>query len=91
VNSVLLEYLGSGAAWLFVGSGPSIEMRYPTWPYLATKAHALVVNEDTTLERCSSALEAERQPLVIHPIVESRTNSCRASSDGVMPATRLTG
>ena len=35
MDSHLIEYLLSGKAWLLVGSGPSIEMGYPSWRELA--------------------------------------------------------
>jgi len=35
MDSHLIDYLQSGAAWLLVGSGPSTEMGYPDWEELA--------------------------------------------------------
>lgn len=35
MDSHLIDYLQSGAAWLLVGSGPSTEMGYPDWEGLA--------------------------------------------------------
>jgi len=43
MDQMLFDYLLSGKAWLLVGSGPSIEMGYPTWEELASLA-AQVVN-----------------------------------------------
>jgi len=38
MDSFLIDYLKSGKAWVLVGSGPSIEMGYPSWPDLASCA-----------------------------------------------------
>ncbi len=35
MDQYLYDYLLSGKAWLLVGSGPSVEMGYPTWQSLA--------------------------------------------------------
>jgi len=45
MDHVLIEYLISGRAWVLVGSGPSIEMGYPTWRQLANDAASLVKSE----------------------------------------------
>jgi len=56
VDQVLYNYLLSGKAWLLVGSGPSIEMGYPTWEKLASIALEGVITEH---ERANStALKA---------------------------------
>jgi hypothetical protein len=39
MDSTLVEYLSSGKAWVLVGSGPSIQMGYPSWKDLATVAY----------------------------------------------------
>lgn len=39
MDSFLVDYLKSGQAWVLVGSGPSIEMGYPSWEKLATIAY----------------------------------------------------
>ena len=36
MDQYLYNYLVSGKSWLLIGSGPSIEMGYPTWEKLAT-------------------------------------------------------
>jgi len=36
MDSFLVDYLNLGKAWLLVGSGPSIEMGYPSWEKLAS-------------------------------------------------------
>jgi len=38
MDTFLLDYLGSGKAWVFVGSGPSIQRGYPSWNKLALSA-----------------------------------------------------
>jgi len=38
MDNMLIDYLRSGKAWVLVGSGPSIEMGYPTWQQLALYA-----------------------------------------------------
>ncbi len=45
MDSTLIEYLKSGEAWVFVGSGPSNEMGYPSWGILANEAYNLVKSE----------------------------------------------
>lgn len=42
MDSVLIDYLRSGKAWVLIGSGPSIEMGYPDWKKLANFAINLV-------------------------------------------------
>lgn len=42
MDSILIEYLRSGKAWVLVGSGPSIEMGYPDWKKLANSAIQLI-------------------------------------------------
>ena len=41
MDSFLVNYIKSGKAWLLVGSGPSIDMGYPTSQTLAEVALAL--------------------------------------------------
>jgi SIR2-like domain len=38
MDTFLIDYLKSGSAWVLVGSGPSIEMGYPSWAKLAVIA-----------------------------------------------------
>ena len=45
MDSFLVKYLQSGKAWVLVGSGPSIEMGYPSWEQLASLAVELVTTE----------------------------------------------
>lgn len=42
MDTYLIKYLNSGKAWLLIGSGPSIEMGYPTWEELAKKAVEII-------------------------------------------------
>jgi hypothetical protein len=60
MDSVLVQYLNSGAAWLLVGSGPSIEMGYPTWAELATSAAGWVA-----VEKSQSASEPLLQSIAV--------------------------
>lgn len=45
MDKYLIEYLQSGKAWVLVGSGPSIDMGYPSWEQFATFAIELVKTE----------------------------------------------
>ena len=47
MDTILVNYLRSGEAWVLVGSGPSIEMGYPSWPDLAAEAIHLMKIEGT--------------------------------------------
>lgn len=38
MDKYLIDYLRSGKAWILVGTGPSIQMGYPSWPVLAERA-----------------------------------------------------
>jgi len=38
MDGFLIDYLKSGQAWILVGSGPSVEMGYPSWNELASVA-----------------------------------------------------
>jgi len=42
IDPVLVNHLRSGEAWVLVGSGPSIEMQYPSWETLAKIARDTV-------------------------------------------------
>ncbi len=62
MDSILIDYLKSGKAWLLIGSGPSIEMGYPTWRKLAEDAIQLVRTEASSeninpLENCFDAAD----------------------------------
>jgi len=45
MDKYVIDYLNSGEAFLFIGSGPSIQMGYPTWYELARNASRVVKNE----------------------------------------------
>ncbi|MBI2846366.1 MAG: SIR2 family protein [Chloroflexi bacterium] len=64
MDSVLIEYLSSGEAWLLVGSGPSIEMGYPTWAQLAQKSLEVLRAEQTNgdLTRMRKVIENKDYP-----------------------------
>ena len=67
MDSVLLEYLRSGSAWVLVGSGPSIAMGYPSWAELAQKAAAiarLAGPSPAVLEAIEDALADTNYPRV---------------------------
>src|SRR4051812_14517309 len=64
MDTLLIEYLNSGEAWLLVGSGPSIDAGYPSWADLANEAHRIVALEvgKTEADRVSDAIEALNYP-----------------------------
>lgn len=67
MDSVLLDYLRSGRAWVLVGSGPSSAMGYPSWRVLAEKANSLVrqaTANDGLAGRLDSAMADENYPRV---------------------------
>ena len=45
MDRFVIDYLNSGKAWLLIGSGPSIEMGYPSWGDLATRIVDLILRE----------------------------------------------
>lgn len=57
MDSMLFEYLISGKAWLLIGSGPSIEMGYPSWRRIAEVAIQTIKTEQPKTD-CSS-IEAD--------------------------------
>lgn len=73
MDSVLVQYLNSGAAWLLVGSGPSIEMGYPTWAELASSTVAWLTTEkgQSCGEECHRALAATDYPAVFQSAAEA--------------------
>jgi len=66
MDSHLIEYLLSGKAWLLVGSGPSIEMGYPSWRELAECTISVVKTEipGSKISLLIKALESEDYPKV---------------------------
>ena len=72
MDSVLVDYLNSGRAWLIVGSGPSNEMGYPGWDELARKAAELTSIEGSkgAGDRAHLALLAGDFPRVFQVAVD---------------------
>lgn len=66
MDQFLYDYLLSGKAWLLVGSGPSIEMGYPTWERLASLAveTAIVEQIGVGLTNLRKALASRDYPRV---------------------------
>ncbi len=64
MDPLLIEYLLSGKAWLFIGSGPSIEMGYPSWGKLASIAAKEAETEHTEadLTKLNAALSKHDYP-----------------------------
>lgn len=70
MDKYLVEYLRSGKAWVLVGSGPSLQMRYPSWTELAEKAARWARTETTVTAtpRLAKALEQGNGPTVFSEI-----------------------
>lgn len=66
MDEYLINYLKSGKAWLLVGSGPSIEMGYPSWEFLAKTAIEIVKSEHPNINTTSLeiAMRQKDYPLV---------------------------
>lgn len=66
MDSFLIKYLQSGTAWVLVGSGPSIEMGYPSWEKLASFAVELLTVEQMghNLANLRRAMANKDYPLV---------------------------
>lgn len=66
MDTFLIQYLNSGKAWVLVGSGPSIEMGYPTWEKLAVSAIRITGIElpGKNLGPLEKALNQKNYPLV---------------------------
>lgn len=73
MDSYIVDYLNSGKAWVLIGSGPSIEMGYPTWHQLAELALQLVKSEAsaTSYKIANAALQRGDFPLVFQESFES--------------------
>jgi len=71
MDSHLIEYLLSGKAWLLVGSGPSIEMGYPSWRELAECTIPVVKTEipGSNISPLTKALESGDYPKVFQEAV----------------------
>ncbi len=57
----IIDYLKSGQAWVLIGSGPSIEMGYPTWENLASTAAELAKAEGDATEQQDISLALKRK------------------------------
>jgi hypothetical protein len=64
MDSVLIDYLRSGRAWVLVGSGPSIQSGQPTWRQLAESALLTVKTSrpDVDLAPLESAFASSAYP-----------------------------
>jgi hypothetical protein len=70
VDNVLIDYLKSGKAWVFIGSGPSNEMGYPSWGTLASVAEseARRVGRGSDLTAIDSAMKRKDYPGVFQAV-----------------------
>lgn len=66
MDSFLIDYLRSGKAWVLVGSGPSIEMGYPSWKKLASFAVEVATAEGprNNQSKLNAAMERQDFPTV---------------------------
>lgn len=70
MDSFLLDYLKSGKAWVLIGSGPSIQMGYPSWEKLAASAVevAKVERLGGGLDKLDAALRCRDFPMVFDEV-----------------------
>ena len=70
MDTVLVDYLMSGEAWLMVGSGPSNAMQYPSWKSLASTAieTAKIEALGMDLKVAEKAFKKEDYPLVFEEV-----------------------
>lgn len=70
MDSFLIDYLKSGNAWVLIGSGPSIEMGYPSWEKLASFAIEAVKTEGrwTNSNTLESAMKCQDFPMVFEEV-----------------------
>lgn len=66
LDDYLIDYLRSGNAWLLVGSGPSMDMGYPSWEKLASALIESVTleNRDFDCLKITKAFEEKDYPRV---------------------------
>jgi hypothetical protein len=66
MDEFLIDYLLSGKAWLLIGSGPSLEMGYPSWGKLAEISVSTAEKETISKEvnKCKSLLGIKDYPKV---------------------------
>src|SRR5439155_2598093 len=72
VDSVLIDYLKSGKAWVLIGSGPSNEMGYPSWAALASVAETetRLVGRGADFAALDSAVKRKDYPSVFQSAEE---------------------
>lgn len=60
MDTFLVDYIKSGNAWLFVGSGPSVAMGYPSWRQLASHTIDLLRRESSksNLQKAEKAFQS---------------------------------
>jgi len=70
MDSFLIDYLKSGKAWVLIGSGPSIEMGYPSWEKLAISAVEVAKVEALggNLSKVDAALRCRDFPTVFDEV-----------------------
>ncbi|MFC1905129.1 SIR2 family protein [Chloroflexota bacterium] len=70
MDKYLIDYLQSGKAWVLVGSGPSIDMGYPSWEQFATSAIELIKSEAGVigLSSINKAFDRGDYPLVLQGV-----------------------
>lgn len=70
MDSFLIDYLKSGKSWVLIGSGPSIEMGYPSWEKLAVYAEKIAKVEKfgNGLKNLEAALGCRDFPTVFEEV-----------------------
>ena len=70
MDPLLVEYLNSGEAWVFVGSGPSIEVDLPSWGQLAEAAVRVCQSEGSAkgAQRADELRAAANYPQVFERV-----------------------
>jgi len=95
MDQILINYLKSGKAWVLVGSGPSVEMGYPTWKNLAEdalrevqingdKASIQKIESNITKNNFPMAFENAKKALGGPRLLQVLENSLRPSKEGVI-------
>src|SRR5665213_3558763 len=72
MDQMLVEYLGSGKAWLLVGSGPSIADGMPSWRQMAESAVRLCneENDGSSLTEQQHLLTEGKYPEVFQSVAD---------------------
>lgn len=95
MDQILIDYLKSGKAWVLVGSGPSVEMGYPTWKNLAEAAlREVQINSDkASIQKIESNITKNNFPMAFENakkalggprLFQVLENSLRPSKEGVI-------